>query len=198
METTREYVGNTASQLTIAAFVGSLSISWRIWRAGSSSGVRFLPLISIIICTLIWLRYSWITGDTRVTLASACGLILMTVNATVHRAFAPHPGPVMPLVAALLLTYMACTIMRAKELGQLAFILSVAYHLAPIPAMPILTRTEICLGKITIFGLWTLYAGLAGDQPLYASCLIGFVSGIAEVAFTSQMLLPHSFRREGQ
>ncbi|KAL1479659.1 hypothetical protein MTO96_051674 [Rhipicephalus appendiculatus] len=198
MEATRDWIGAIASHLTIATFVGSLSISWRICRARSSSSVAFWPLISVIVCALIWLRYGRATGDARVALASACGLILMTVNATMHRVFAPHSGPVLPLVAALMLVYMTSSMMGAKQLGQLAFILSVAYHLAPIPAIAILPRMEISLGKIAIFGLWTVYAGLAGDDPLYASSLIGFVAGIAEVAFRSQMLLPDSFRRELQ
>ncbi|KAH7969243.1 hypothetical protein HPB52_016288 [Rhipicephalus sanguineus] len=198
MEATRDWIGDIASALTIASFVGSLSISWRVWRARSSAGVAFLPLAVVITCMQIWLFYGRATGETRVTLVSACGLVLTTVNATVHCIFAPDFGSELQLVVALMLMCVVPSVMGVAQLGGMAFSWSVAYNLVPIRAIPSFPRMKTGLWRITIFGLWTVYGWLAGDQPLYASNLIGFIAGIGEIASCFRMLLPDSFRPELQ
>ncbi|KAL3208712.1 hypothetical protein MRX96_009587 [Rhipicephalus microplus] len=88
MQAAGEWIGDIASFLTIASFVCSLSISRRICRATSSTDVAFSPLVVGILCTLFWLLYGHDIGDARVKLVGAFGLIVTTVNATMHRVFA--------------------------------------------------------------------------------------------------------------
>ncbi|KAL1482652.1 hypothetical protein MTO96_033649 [Rhipicephalus appendiculatus] len=64
MEATRDWIGDIASALTIASFVGSLSISWRIGRARSSADVAFSRLS-------LWASWSHSSGCfTAATLAT--------------------------------------------------------------------------------------------------------------------------------
>ncbi|XP_037276726.2 sugar transporter SWEET1 [Rhipicephalus microplus] len=199
MQAAGEWIGDIASFLTIASFVCSLSISRRICRATSSTDVAFSPLVVGILCTLFWLLYGHDIGDARVKLVGAFGLIVTTVNATMHRVFAEGAYPGSPLAAVLLLMYHVPSMMETEQLGKVAFIFSVAYHLVPvIPSVTMFTRLQISLWKIVIFGLWTVYGGLVDDPPLFTSSLIGFSAGVIEFALRSTRPPPDSLRQELQ
>ncbi|KAL1482653.1 hypothetical protein MTO96_033650 [Rhipicephalus appendiculatus] len=93
-----------------------------------------------------------------------------------------------------MLMYIVPSMMGAAQLGQVAFMYSVAYNLLPISAIPMFPPMQIGLWKIAIFGLWMVYGGFADDEALFASNLIGFLAGIFEVGFRCWMLLPYSLR----
>ncbi|KAH7985295.1 hypothetical protein HPB52_024205 [Rhipicephalus sanguineus] len=171
MEAPPDWIGYFARALTIVSLVGSLSISWRVWRTSSSPGVA---------CSHIWLLYGSATGNSRATVLSVGGLILTTVYETPHRVLTHERGALLHLVALFVLICIVWSMISVEQLGGLLFAWSLTYNLSWIPAIPFFGRT-IGRWRITIFGLWTLYAWLAGNERLCTTNFIGFFAGILEV-----------------
>ncbi|KAL1416906.1 hypothetical protein MTO96_027401 [Rhipicephalus appendiculatus] len=73
----RDCIGGIAGFLTVSSFVGSLTMAWRVWIVGDSSGVAFLPMAATIICLHAWFHYGLAASNSDVMWASACGLVLM-------------------------------------------------------------------------------------------------------------------------
>lgn len=177
----REWVGRVAGIVTLASFVGSLSMSWRVWRARNSMGVAFSPLAAAIICLHAWLLYGRAAGDPNVVWVNACGLILMLVNALVHRLYSRDNGPGLALLTTLAALQLVSPVLTVVWLGNVAFVCTLACNAAPIARIRTVPLPEIAAWTLCACGLWTAYGVLARDMPLFASNLIGAVFAAVEL-----------------
>ncbi|KAH7972729.1 hypothetical protein HPB52_016286 [Rhipicephalus sanguineus] len=178
----RDTIAGIAGFLTVSSFVGSLTMAWRVWTVGDSSGVAFLPMATTIICLHAWFHYGLAASNSDVTWASACGLVLMAVNAIVHRTFSYDSGPGTALVATLALMYTVLPMMSVAWLGKTALVCTLACNLAPIARILTFPLPEIGLWTVIICGLWASHGALARNVLLFVSNLVGVVVGSAEVA----------------
>ncbi|XP_075527196.1 uncharacterized protein LOC142559490 [Dermacentor variabilis] len=177
----REWVGRVAGIVTMASFVGSLSMSWRVWHSGNTIGVAFSPLAAAAICLHAWILYGRATGDPNVVWVNTCGLVLMLVNAFVHRLYSRDRGPGVALLATLAAMQIASPAMSVTWLGNLAFVTTVACNAAPVARIRTVPLPEIAAWTLSACGLWTAYGALARDAPLFASNLVGTVFAAVEL-----------------
>ncbi|XP_065301321.1 uncharacterized protein [Dermacentor albipictus] len=177
----REWVGRFAGIVTMASFVGSLSMSWRVWRSGSTFGVAFLPLAAAAICLHAWVIYGRATGDPNVMWVNTCGLVFMLVNVFVHRLYSRDQWPGMALLATLVAMEVASPAMSVAWLGNLAFVATVACNVAPVARIRTVPLPEIAAWTLSACGLWAAYGALGRDVPLFASNLVGTVVAAIEL-----------------
>ncbi|KAH6941898.1 hypothetical protein HPB50_023707 [Hyalomma asiaticum] len=196
MEATRQRARCIAGFMTIASFVNSLSMSWRVWYVGDSSGVAFLPMAAAITCLHSWLHYALAACDTDVAWISSCGLVLMGVNAIVHRTYSHDTWiGTYSLAAMFALTYFTSSMVTAAWLAKLALLWTLACNVAPVVRILTFPLPEIGVWTAITCALWAVYGALAGNKMLTVSNVIGVVVGCAEVA-TGSWTLPASFRPE--
>ncbi|KAL1469084.1 hypothetical protein MTO96_004814 [Rhipicephalus appendiculatus] len=160
MEATREWVGTVAGVVTLASFVGGLSLAWRVRRAATSTGIAFAPVAAAAVCCHSWLLYGRAAKEFTVVWVNACGLPLMLINAAVHRAYARDSGPGWLLLAALSALQLTAPMMSVVWTG-------------PLP--------ELAAWALAACGLWSAYGALGGDVPLCASNLLGALVAAAEL-----------------
>ncbi|KAL1469083.1 hypothetical protein MTO96_004814 [Rhipicephalus appendiculatus] len=132
MEATREWVGTVAGVVTLASFVGGLSLAWRVRRAATSTGIAFAPVAAAAVCCHSWLLYGRAAKEFTVVWVNACGLPLMLINAAVHRAYARDSGPGWLLLAALSALQLTAPMMSVVWLGRVASLYTVACNAAPV------------------------------------------------------------------
>lgn len=192
----RARIGCIAGFLTVSSFVGNLTMAWRVWIVGDSSGVAFLPMATTILCLHAWFHYGLAASNSDVIWASACGLILMAVNVIVHRTFSYDYGPGTILSATLVLMFLVSPMIPVAWLGRTALAWTLACNVAPVARILTYPLPEIGLWTVVICGLWALYGGLGRNVLLLVSNLVGVVVGSVEVALGSWMLPPNSFPRE--
>ncbi|KAH7970182.1 hypothetical protein HPB49_000763 [Dermacentor silvarum] len=181
MEATREWVGTVAGVVTLASFVGGLSLAWRVRRAGTSAGVAFAPVAAGAVCCHSWLLYGRFANEPAVVWVNACGLPLVLVNAVVHRAYARDSGPGWVLLAALGALQLAAPMMTVVWLGRVASLYTVACNAAPVSRIWTGPLPELAVWALAACGLWSTYGALGGDVPLCASNLLGALVAVAEL-----------------
>ncbi|XP_037528194.1 uncharacterized protein LOC119405428 [Rhipicephalus sanguineus] len=82
-----------AGVVTIACFLGSLSMAYQMCHASNSSGIPFFPLGAAIICVNAWMLYGLAAGDSIVVRVNACSLTLMAVLSPILRILQKIPLP---------------------------------------------------------------------------------------------------------
>ncbi|KAH6941896.1 hypothetical protein HPB50_023705 [Hyalomma asiaticum] len=189
MEAARHRVGSIACIVTIASFVGSLSISWRIWHARSSLGVAFSPLATNIICLHAWLLCGLTSDNTNVVRVSAGGLVVTAVNATVHRMYSSCTGPGLALLAALLVMSVTSPMVTMPLLVKMASACAVACHLAPIVRVLTFPLPEIAAFTLAACGLWTAYGVLDGNVAMIVNNLVGAIVAAVELCAAGLMYM---------
>ncbi|KAH6941888.1 hypothetical protein HPB50_023697 [Hyalomma asiaticum] len=181
MEATREWIGTVAGVVTLASFVGGLSLARRVRRAGTSTGVAFAPVAAAVVCCHSWLLYGRAAQEFAVVWVNACGLPLMLVNAAVHRAYAKDSGPGWALLAALGALQLAAPMMSVVWLGRVASLYTVACNAAPVSRIRTGPLPELAAWALAACGLWSAYGALGGDVPLFACNLLGALVAAAEL-----------------
>ncbi|KAL1469082.1 hypothetical protein MTO96_004813 [Rhipicephalus appendiculatus] len=66
MEAYQTWVGVIADVVTCTSFLGSLSMSWRVWRHRNSSDVEFFPIAATTVCLQAWILYGIANCDSHV------------------------------------------------------------------------------------------------------------------------------------
>ncbi|XP_077498358.1 uncharacterized protein LOC144109439 [Amblyomma americanum] len=182
MGSAQEWVGWVAGVVTLASFVGGLSLAWRVHRRASSAGIAFAPMAAAVMCCHAWLLYGRAVLEPAVVWVNAWGLPLLLFNALVHRAYSSDWGPGWALLGALAALQVAAPMMTVSWLGRLASFYTVACNAAPLARVTSGPLPELAVWALAACGLWTAYGALAGDVLLCSSNLLGALVAVAELS----------------
>lgn len=183
MEAARDWVGHIAGVVTLASFVGGLSLALRVHRARSSSGVAFGPLAAAALCCHSWLLYGRAARQPAVVWVNAWGLPLVLLNAVVHRAYARASGPGWALLGALASLQLAGTrLLSLTWLARIASVATVACNAAPLARARSSPLPDLAAWALVVCGLWAAYGALLGDAPLCLCNLFGALAAVIELA----------------
>ncbi|KAH6946240.1 hypothetical protein HPB50_012371 [Hyalomma asiaticum] len=173
--------------VTILTIVGTLATSLRIVLNRDSAGIAFWPIALAALCSYSWLIYGCAIGDGTVKFMSWLSVVLMGVNAVVHRVFVKDTGPGFEVRATLCVM---CTMsvaappMNVASLGLLATFWGLLCAVAPafriIQADPL---PEMAFWTVTSCGLWLDKAMRADNDPLSICYVGGIVIATAELVF---------------
>lgn len=181
MEAARDWTGHIAGVVTLASFVGGLSLALRVYRARSSSGVAFGPLAAGALCCHSWLVYGRAARQPAVVWVNAWGLPLVLLNVGVHRAYARSAGPGWALLGALAALQLAAGALSVAWLGRIASLATVACNAAPLARLRSGPLPDLAAWALVVCGLWAAYGALAGDAPLCLCNLLGALVAAAEL-----------------
>lgn len=180
----RDWVGHIAGVVTLASFVGGLSLALRVHRARSSSGVSFGPLAAAALCCHAWLLYGRAARQPGVVWVNAWGLPLVLLNAAAHRAYARTSGPGWALLGALASLQLAAgtRLLSVTWLARIASVATVACNAAPLARVRSSPLPDLAAWALVVCSLWAAYGALLGDAALCLCNLLGALVAVAELA----------------
>ncbi|XP_049275362.1 uncharacterized protein LOC125759920 [Rhipicephalus sanguineus] len=182
MKEAQDWVRAIAAVMTIATFVGSLTVADQIWHARSSSGIEYFPLGLGLLCRNTWMLYGYTAGEYTVMCVNACGFALAVFISREHRAFSPdtkHDGTVMLWLVLMNIFFPWSS---AVELGKLAVILAVISDLQPV--LRICRKAPLpytAAWTLATSGLWTLYGVLSWNECIFLGHIVGVLVAAAEL-----------------
>ncbi|KAG2675401.1 hypothetical protein I3760_12G002600 [Carya illinoinensis] len=193
-------LGNIVS---FVVFLAPVPTFLRVCKKKSTDGFQSLPYVLALFSSMLWLYYASLKPDEILLITiNSVGCVVETIYVALYIIYAPKQARMLTLMLLLLLNFGGfCVILllsrflaegpnRVRVLGWVCVALSISVFVAPLSIMRVVIRTKsvefmpftlslfLTLSAIT----WLLYGILLRDLYVALPNILGFISGVLQMA----------------